>query len=468
MDGVRDQRYEPFAAFADWAGEAVGGAWSEYAANLDRARLSAGPEEITAALQIALRSAAFDTGAIEGLYATTRGLTRIIAVQGALWEAELDKVGSDVRGHFEAQLAALELVLDAATRRIPVTDKWLREIHATTTAAQRTYRVWTALGWQDHTLRHGEYKRDPNNVTLADGFTRWYAPVIDTPAEVHRLTEELSSEHMGRAHPVVQAAYAHHALTAIHPFPDGNGRVARALASLFLYRGAGIPLIVFADQQERYWDALAAADRGLRAPFVSFVEDRGLDAMALLADRLREAATPLNDQVASLRNVVEAHGGLTHAEAHAVAQRLFNRLSEVLSEQVQELTMGPGVTAGFTQSAVSDCTFWGRPYHLAGATQKLEFVLSSREPAARAVGTVIVGLANQVSNPYSFIVIDADRPVTDPLRLRIADLHPAMSAVAEELIDGWVRQLIGAVVSDLGNGLSAIPSGERIDVPDEP
>lgn len=38
-------------------------------------------------------------------------------------------------------------------------------------------------------------------------------------------------------HPAVAAAWVHVALAAIHPFRDGNGRTARVLASLTMYRG---------------------------------------------------------------------------------------------------------------------------------------------------------------------------------------------------------------------------------------
>jgi Fic family protein len=41
----------------------------------------------------------------------------------------------------------------------------------------------------------------------------------------------------GVAHPAVGAAWIHAALAAIHPFPDGNGRAARVVASLTMYRG---------------------------------------------------------------------------------------------------------------------------------------------------------------------------------------------------------------------------------------
>ena len=284
-----------------------------------------------------LRSAALETGAIEGLYVTTRGVTRIVALQGALWEAELDKLGVDVRGHFEAQLSAFDLVLDAATRQEPISEAWLRQLHATVCAAQATHKVWTDLGWQDHDLPHGEYKISPNSVTLVDGGTHWYAPVADVPIEMHRLMEEMRSETFQSAHCVLQAAFAHHALTAIHPFADGNGRTARALASVFLYRDAGIPLVIFSDQQERYWDALAAADEARPDTFVNFIDERATDTMALVTDRLREARTPLDRQLATVRSRFRAHGGLSHAEVQAVAQRLEQHVRHAFSEQTNLL-----------------------------------------------------------------------------------------------------------------------------------
>lgn len=39
------------------------------------------------------------------------------------------------------------------------------------------------------------------------------------------------------AHPALRAAWVHVAIAAIHPFKDGNGRAARILASLAMYRG---------------------------------------------------------------------------------------------------------------------------------------------------------------------------------------------------------------------------------------
>ncbi len=61
----------------------------------------------------------------------------------------------------------------------------------------------------------------------------------------------------------------HVALTAIHPFTDGNGRVARAVASAVLQQAIGLPLLIYADQRERYIRSLEAADNGnVRPPFI--------------------------------------------------------------------------------------------------------------------------------------------------------------------------------------------------------
>jgi Fic family protein len=64
--------------------------------------------------------------------------------------------------------------------------------------------------------------------------------VYEPPAEPHveRLVERVCRRVMAlRAHPAVAGAWIHVAIAAVHPFADGNGRTARVLASLAMYRG---------------------------------------------------------------------------------------------------------------------------------------------------------------------------------------------------------------------------------------
>ena len=104
-----------------------------------------------------MRTAAFDTGAIEGLYPTDLGgLTFTVATQAAAWEQEIVEPDENALELFKAQLEAFELVLDLATREFPkITQSWIRRIHEVVTAPQDTYVVITPVGPQEQALSQG-------------------------------------------------------------------------------------------------------------------------------------------------------------------------------------------------------------------------------------------------------------------------------------------------------------------------
>ena len=87
------------------------------------------------------------------------------------------------------------------------------------------------------------------------------------PAEVARLVETVTSGPFAALHPVTRAAWLHHAVDHVRPFADGNGRLARALASGCLLRAVGVPFLVFAADVAAYEAAReppAAVDLVLR------------------------------------------------------------------------------------------------------------------------------------------------------------------------------------------------------------
>lgn len=81
------------------------------------------------------------------------------------------------------------------------------------------------------------------------------------------LLNWLNSLQADALHPVIRAAIFHQRFTAIHPFRDGNGRTARALTTLLLWRDR-FPVEILAlqgildERRETYINALRAADRG--------------------------------------------------------------------------------------------------------------------------------------------------------------------------------------------------------------
>jgi hypothetical protein len=86
---------------------------------------------------------------------------------------------------------------------------------------------------------------------------------------------------------VVGAAYVHHQLAAIHPFIDGNGRLARLLMNLILLR-SGYPIVnIHREDRPRYYEALSFADLGLYSALVELILDRASDVFAEMK-RVRE------------------------------------------------------------------------------------------------------------------------------------------------------------------------------------
>ncbi len=63
-------------------------------------------------------------------------------------------------------------------------------------------------------------------------------------------------------HPVEHSALAHYKLVFLHPFIDGNGRVARLLMNLILMKNQYPPAIILMKKRMEYYDALKRADAG--------------------------------------------------------------------------------------------------------------------------------------------------------------------------------------------------------------
>jgi len=73
------------------------------------------------------------------------------------------------------------------------------------------------------------------------------------------------------------AVRLHHRIVAIHPFPNGNGRVARLMADLLVVRLGGEPfswgragLKDVGEARTRYIEALRAADTHDIEPLIEF------------------------------------------------------------------------------------------------------------------------------------------------------------------------------------------------------
>jgi len=70
---------------------------------------------------------------------------------------------------------------------------------------------------------------------------------------------------------IKKASYIHHEFVRIHPFIDGNGRVARLLTNFYLMREGYPPIVIQKEDRKKYYKALKKADNGDLSDFAIFI-----------------------------------------------------------------------------------------------------------------------------------------------------------------------------------------------------
>jgi Fic family protein len=425
--------YVPFPSFSSWTSVKFNQrTFDIYAEQLANVKINTPLNALKSALDVATRWAAVDTGAIEGLYDVDRGFTFTVAASSIAW-SDIHVLKDESAAHaMEDALKAYDLVLDAATRTHPVTEQWIKELHTVICASQGSFTVLTDLGQQERELRKGEYKSEPNNpLNRASKEIHGYASPIDTGPEMARLIGELRSDSFLNAHPVLQSAYAHYAFVCIHPFPDGNGRVARGLASVYLYRNPGIPLVIFADQKGEYLNALEDADAGNSVPFVQFISDRGIDTIGMLKTQVeRELQPDIQHQMKSMQGVLTGRGGLSHVEVDAIATRLLEEFQKAFERQIAENPVSPPLGARVSRTGQRRGPIPENYRHIPqNSSHNLEIqVVSGAPQQANAGRHYEVAVAGPDIESSDFVIVFNGQVV---LEVFLREIHPAVSTALD-------------------------------------
>lgn len=156
------------------------------------------------------------TARIEGNTASDVEVEALLAGEGSTKVS--DKEAREIIGTRDA----LTLADDLAAKRVFPDEAVIRELHRRV--------LWN----QSPLLTPGEYRRGENLVVDGDGNSIFRTPLSgDVPELMHDFAAWLATATRRYAPPVV-AALAHLEFVAIHPFNDGNGRTARAIARLIL------------------------------------------------------------------------------------------------------------------------------------------------------------------------------------------------------------------------------------------
>ena len=238
--------------------------WEEFTGDLDEA-------DKATLRRRTLRKQAIETGILERLYDIDWGLTENLIAEGLTKEVVFrsgGEISDGVLATIQAQLDGLELAIEFVKDGRVLSSSFIKELHALITSTQDVYEATDSLGRTVKTkLTHGSFKNWPNNVKRADGSILEFAPPEQVPGEIDRLSQLYGEMIHSRVHPIVSASWLHHRFVQIHPFQDGNGRVARVLAFLSLERDHYPPLVVGRSDRGRYLKTLDIANSGDLAPF---------------------------------------------------------------------------------------------------------------------------------------------------------------------------------------------------------
>lgn len=151
---------------------------------------------------------------------------------------------------------------EARVKEVPLTQNFIRTLHQT--LLREDYTVYRDLpgGVQtSYTVHAGQYKTRPNSVITRYGDRFEYASPEETPALMADLVNWYNAvEQEGKLSPVELAALFHYRYIRIHPFEDGNGRIARLMVNYILARHNYPMIVVRSRKKSEYLEALLQAD----------------------------------------------------------------------------------------------------------------------------------------------------------------------------------------------------------------
>jgi fido (protein-threonine AMPylation protein) len=212
------------------------------------------------------KSDAYHSLSIEGYSVTPELIEKVKAGSWNPQENDADRQNRDAlaaRGYWQAFQKVKESVSKIIAGASPgplvrtAHRDWYRELFQPSVAAG-LLRPAALAGHRQHPV----YLRGSRHVPI-----RWES----LPDAMNELFDLLEAE----SEPSVRAVLGHWLFGYIHPYPDGNGRMARFLMNAMLASGGYRWTVIRVEDREKYLTALESASvQGDIKPFVAFIAER--------------------------------------------------------------------------------------------------------------------------------------------------------------------------------------------------
>ena len=195
----------------------------------------------------------YNSNHIEG-NTLTYGQTELLLLFGkVVGEADV----KDVQDMTASNVGLKMMKTETVSRETPLTQNFIRTLHHTLLREDYTvYRMLPGGVQTSYVIHAGQYKTRPNSVITRYGDRFDYASPEETPALMTDLVDWYNKEEQaGKLSPVELAAMFHYRYIRIHPFEDGNGRIARLLVNYILARHDYPMIVVRSRKKQEYLEA---------------------------------------------------------------------------------------------------------------------------------------------------------------------------------------------------------------------
>lgn len=216
------------------------------------------PTDVLGQVEQKLRlEANYNSNAIEG-NTLTYGETRSLILHGLTAQGKPMRDHLDIEGHD----TAIKAIEDAISGHRELNEVFIRNLHRILLQEPYEKEAETPDGTVvRRTITIGDYKTAPNNVRTSTGETYYFTPPDQVKSAMSDLIDWYRSKEREGEHPVIIAATFHYRFVRIHPFDDGNGRMARLLMNMILIKHGYTVSLIQHDDRDGYLGQLEKADK---------------------------------------------------------------------------------------------------------------------------------------------------------------------------------------------------------------
>lgn len=200
----------------------------------------------------------YNSNHIEG-NTLTYGQTELLLIFDKVVEEANMKDLEEMKAH---NVGLKMMQTEAAEKEHPLTETFIRQLHHTLLREDYTvYRQLPDGQTTSYIIHSGQYKTLPNSVITVTGERFEYASPEETPALMNDLIAWYNAaEAEGKLTPIELAALFHYRYIRIHPFEDGNGRIARLIVNYILARHDYPMIVIRSKDKDSYLTALNRCD----------------------------------------------------------------------------------------------------------------------------------------------------------------------------------------------------------------